>query len=522
MILGHDFQKQHKSVTFQYGGNKPSLRVTSNCALATADIEEPSLFPNLPQQCKPIAVKSRHYCKDDQLFINDQISRLLSEGVIEPSISPWRAQVVVVKDPLDRHKKRLCIDYSQTINQYTELYAYPLPRIEDKVHNLPKYKVFSTFDLKSAYHQISIKESERKYTAFEGAGKLYQFCRVPFGVTNGVAVFQRAMDKLVDEDLKDTFPYLDNITVAGSTQDEHDENVKKFLEVVRKRKLTLNESKSVMSVPIINVLGYCVGDNVIKPDPDRLRPLQELPPPTNMGSLRRVQGLFAYYAKWIPGFSDKIQPLINTKTFPLSESALTAFNSLKKQLMDASLRSVDESLPFVVECDASEVAISVVLNQGGRPVAFMSRTLQESELHYPAVEKEATAIIEAVRKWSHFLARRHFTLITDQRSVMFMLDNRKRTLIKNNKIQEWRLELASFSYTIQYRPGKQNVAPDTLTRAYCCSVSSMSNLTDIHDNLCHPGITRLLHFVRSKNLPFPTDDVKKVCATCKVCAQQKP
>ncbi|XP_076037194.1 uncharacterized protein LOC143022734 [Oratosquilla oratoria] len=487
VILGHDFQKQHKSVTFQYGGNKPSLRVTSNCALATADIEEPSLFPNLPQQCKPIAVKSRHYSEDDQLFISDQLSRLLSEGIIEPSISPWRAQVVVVKDPLDRHKKRLCIDYSQTINQYTELDAYPLPRIEDMVHSLAKYKVFSTFDLKSAYHQISIKESERQYTAFE-----------------------------------DTFPYLDNITVAGSTQDEHDSNVKKFLEVIQKRKLTLNESKSVMSVPTINVLGHCVGNNVIRPDPDRLRPLQELPPPTNIGSLRRVQGLFAYYAKWVPGFSDKIQPLKNTKTFPLSESALAAFNTLKRQLTDASLRSVDESLPFVVECDASEVAISAVLNQGGRPIAFMSRTLQGSELHYPAVEKEATAIIEAVRKWSHFLARRHFTLITDQRSVMFMLDNRKRTKIKNNKIQEWRLELASFSYTIQYRPGKQNVAPDTLSRAYCCSVFPMSNLTDIHENLCHPGVTRLLHFVRSKNLPFSTDDVKKVCASCKVCAQQKP
>ncbi|XP_068237219.1 uncharacterized protein [Palaemon carinicauda] len=479
VILGYDFQKQHQSVSFQYEGKRPSLKITGAkpvCLLATADIDEPSLFPNLPRQCKPIAVKSRRYSQDDQLFVKDQISHLLSEGIIEPSISPWRAQVVVVKDPLDRHKKRLCIDYSQTINQYTELDAYPLPRIEDMVHDLAKYKVFSTFDLKSAYHQISIKESERKYTAFEG----------------------------------------------GASQAEHDENVQNFLEVVQKRNLTLNEGKSDISVPTINVLGYCVGNNVIKPDPDRLRPLQELPPPTNMGSLRRAQGLFAYYAKWIPGFSDTIHPLVNTKTFPLSEPALAAFNSLKKQLMDVSLRAVDESLPFVVECDASEVAVSAVLNQGGRPVAFMSRTLQGSELHYPAVEKEATAIIEAVRKWSHFLARRHFTLITDQRSVMFMLDSRKRTKIKNNKIQEWRLELASYSYTIQYRPGKQNIAPDTLTRAYCCSISSMSSLTDIHENLCHPGVTRLLHFVRSKNLPFSTDDVKRVCASCRICAQQKP
>ncbi|XP_068231900.1 uncharacterized protein [Palaemon carinicauda] len=122
VILDYDFQKQHQSMSFQYEGKRQSLKITGAkpvCLLATADIDEPSLFPNLPQQCKPIAVKSRRYSQDDQLFVKDQISHLLSEGIIEPSISPWRAQVVVVKDPLDRHKKRLCIDYSQTINQYT-------------------------------------------------------------------------------------------------------------------------------------------------------------------------------------------------------------------------------------------------------------------------------------------------------------------------------------------------------------------------------------------------------------------
>ena len=173
---------------------------------------------------------------------------------------------------------------------------------------------------------------------------------------------------------------------------------------------------------------------------------------------------------------------------------MTDFENLKQEIVKASLKSVDETMPFVVKCDVSDVAISATLNQGGRPVAFMSRSFQGSELHYPAAEKEAMAIIEAGRKWNHFLSRQHFTLVTDQRSVSFMLGSRKRSKIKNNKIQCWRLELASYSYTIVYRPEKDNVAADSLTRTYCGSTSGLS-LTDIHAALCYPGITRLLHFV---------------------------
>ena len=134
----------------------------------------------------------------------------------------------------------------------------------------------------------------------------------------------------------------------------------------------------------------------------------------------------------------------------------------------------------------------------------MSRTLQGSELHYPPVEKEATAIVKAIRKWRHFLAGRHFTLVTDQRSVAFMVDNRKRSKSKN-KIQSWRLELASFSYTVKYRPGKDHVAPDSFTRAFIASMST-SRLSEIHNGLGHPGVTRMLHFVRSKNMTFSTEE----------------
>ena len=93
--------------------------------------------------------------------------------------------------------------------------------------------------------------------------------------------------------------------------------------------------------------------------------------------------------------------------------ALEAFKQIKQELEVAALKQIDENLPFEVECNASDVAISVALNQGRHPVAFMCKTLQGSKLKYH-IEKEAIAIVEAVQKWSHYLTRQHFTLITDQ------------------------------------------------------------------------------------------------------------
>ena len=162
------------------------------------------------------------------------------------------------------------------------------------------HKVFSTFDLKSAYHQIPIRESDKIYTAFEACGKLWEFNRIPFGVTNGLPQFQRVIDDIVmKEGLKDTYPYLDNVTIGGTSQEEHDNNVQKFLDAIARYEMELNQSKTVSSVSGICIFGYCVGGNKIRPDPERLRPLLEFPAPTDSKSLKRALGMFAYYAKWI-------------------------------------------------------------------------------------------------------------------------------------------------------------------------------------------------------------------------------
>ena len=162
-----------------------------------AKMKTPSLFTNISDKMQPVVTKSRRFNKDDQNFIESEISKFISDGIIEPCFSPWRAQVVIVKDLTKSNKKRLYIDYSQTVNLYTELGAYPLPRIDDIINKLRNCKVFSTFDLKSSYHQIPINYSDKKYTAFKANGKLFQFCRIPFGVTNGVSMFQRSLTNLL-------------------------------------------------------------------------------------------------------------------------------------------------------------------------------------------------------------------------------------------------------------------------------------------------------------------------------------
>ena len=135
------------------------------------------------------------------------------------------------------------------------------------------------------------------------------------------------------------------------------------------------------------------------------------------------------------------------------------------------------------------------------------------------MEKEACAIVEALRHWQLFLIGRRFILVTDQKSVSYMFDGKRGGKIKNNKILRWRTELACYNFDIIYRPGELNVPADTLTRSFSSAITT--DLVKLHNALCHPG-TRFNHFTCTKNIPASLEEIKTVVKDCKTCAEGKP
>ena len=218
----------------------------------------------------------------------------------------------------------MVIDYSETVNKFTDFDAYPFPDVDSIVNRAAENNYFSKIDLKSAYHQIPLKEDDQPFTAFEVAGNLYQFKRMPFGITNAVPTFQRIMDQIISANkLEKTYAYLDDVIVCGETSKQHDDNLEKFMNVIKQQNMTINHEKCQLKTQKIEILGYVIENSSKRPNSERLSALIEFPTPNSPHSLRRLLGLFAYNSKWIKDYSEKISPLLESlaqSSFPLNVS----------------------------------------------------------------------------------------------------------------------------------------------------------------------------------------------------------
>jgi hypothetical protein len=243
-----------------------------------------------------------------QAVINEEVDRMLAEGIIEPSHSPWSSPVVIAKKK--DGAPRFCINFKK-INDVSRKDAYPLPFINAILDKLRRAKYISSIDLKQGYWQIPLTEDSKPITAFTVPGRgLFQFRVMPFGLHSAPATFQRLMDRILGPELEPyCFAYLDDIIILGETYEEHENNLLTVFKRLQAANLKINPDKCQFGRKSLKYLGHLVTSEGIRTDPDKFNAILELREPTNVRGVRRFLGVASWYRRFVPNFSQIAAPL---------------------------------------------------------------------------------------------------------------------------------------------------------------------------------------------------------------------
>ena len=412
----------------------------------------------------PFALKSE---------VETELRHLQSKGIISPvKHSAWAAPVVPVVKKNGR--VRLCGDYKLTINQASPTETYPLPHFDDLLAALSGGKFFSKLDLKNAYLQLPLGPASKQYLTINTHRGLFQYDRLPFGVASAPAIFQRHMEMLL-QGLDGTAVYLDDILVAGRTLEEHLKRLAAVLERLELSGMRLNRQKCFFLCSSVEYLGHVIDEQGIHPTAEKVAGIKEAPAPNSITQLRSFLGMLSYYHKFLPNLAAKLTPLYallnKQQRWVWQDKQQVAFQCAKDALQsDALLTHYDPAKPLVLACDASEYGLGAVLSHivdgtNERPIAYTSRTLSPAEKHYSQLEKEALAIVFAVKKFHLYLFGRHFIIESDHQPLKTLFgETNKIPDMAPSRIVRWAILLSVYRYTFRYKPGKQLQNADALSR----------------------------------------------------------
>ncbi len=416
-----------------------------------------------------------------------QIETLLDAGIIQPSTSPYAAPVLLVKKSDGTY--RLCADLRK-LNAKTLPDSFPLPNLQEMIDLLAGAKFFSSLDLTSGFHQMLMHPDDAHLTGISTDFGLYQFQRMPFGLKNASASFQRLMS-IVLSGLSDfqIGVYIDDVVIASSTFEQHLQRLELVFQRLEQANLKLKPKKCSLLKPEIVYLGHRVTEGKVMPDPKNLTSIKSARAPTSKKQVRSFLGLTGFYRKFIQNYSQIALPLTNlTKDsvkFQWSEDADKAFETLKSCLIqEPCLALPNFERPFALCTDASKYALGAVLVQEDKtgfqhPVCFASRKLNNAEINYSVVEKEALAVVFGITHFKQYLYGTEFTVYTDQKSLSQLFTLKDPT----SRIARWILTLQQYSYKVIHKPGRLNLMADFLSRevhALDCqplgfSINSLSN-----------------------------------------------
>ena len=400
-----------------------------------------------------------------------EIGRMLKNGIIQESTSPWAAPIVLVR------KKdgavRFSVDYRK-LNSLTHRDAYPLPRIDECLDCLEGSSWYSTLDLQSGYFQLKVKEEDRPKTAFVTRDGLFEFLVMPFGLCNAPSTFERAMELILHGlQWSHLLVYLDDVIVIGKTFNEHLGRLEEVFKRFSTNGLKIKPSKCHLCKDQVAFLGHVMSKDGVSTDPQKVGKVSSWPQPQTVTEVRGFLGLCGYYRKFVKDFATLAAPLfklMEKDSFRWSSSCQESFDTLKSALVNAPVTAYPSSAEgdnFILDTDASDVGIGAVLTQvqngTEKVISYASRSLSKAERRYCTTRKELLAIVFFTEYFRHYLLGRSFEVRTNHSALRWIFT------FKNPEGQMacWLEMLMRFDFKVTHRPGKLHGNADALSRRPC-------------------------------------------------------
>ena len=494
-------------------------------AFSDDELGKTSLVQHVIETGDAAPIKQRPYRTnpENKQEIDRQVAEMLDRGIIQESVSPWSSPVVLVKKK--NGAMRFCIDF-RAVNKITRKDSFPMPLVSETLDALSGTKYFSTLDLKSGYWQIEMHPESREKTAFATSSGLYEFLVMPFGLTNSGASFQRLMGHILRGlEYRYALIYIDDIIIFSKSVEEHLAHLEEVFRRLRDANVKLNPKKCSFAKQKVEYLGHLVTPQGIKPNPAKIKVVQEFPTPTNLKELRNFLGLATYYRRFVKGFSNIASPL-NALTrkgvkFVWTEACSDAFDKLKRALVSAPILAYPNfKEPFLLFVDASSTGIGFTLaqEQNGNEVviAYNGRGLNHAEQNYSTTEREALALIEGIKKFQPYLHNHKFTVVTDHSSLQWLMNIKDAT----GRLARWSLLLQQYDFNIIHRPGKHHGNADGLSRRPYenCELSALQRedpqIARIRElQRRDPELSEMIDFLESDNLPFSDKKAQNILLT---------
>jgi transposase InsO family protein len=421
---------------------------------------------------RPVRQRLRRHPPAHQAAIDTHIRDMLRQDVIEPAQSPWAANLVVVKKKTGDY--RCCADF-RGLNLATLKDAYSLPRIDACLDALSGATWFSTFDLRNSYYQIEMAEADRDKTAFICRAGQYRYKRMPMGLCNSGATFQRLVDiSLSGLSYEICLAYIDDILVFSRSLPEHLSRLRTVLGRLQDAGLKIKPSKTYLLRRSVGFLDHLISAEGIGAHPEKTEQILNWGTPRCVRDVRAFIGITSYYRKHVKNYAAIASPLTSltakNRQFEWSPECQNAFDTLKRALASPPILAMprDEG-QYLLDTDSSDFAIGAVLSQiqdnEERVIAYASRHLCAREQNYCVTRRELLAAVYFLKYFRHYLlgASQPVRLRTDHAAIQWL----RRIPEPVGQQARWLETMEEYDIVIEHRPGRLHSNADAMSRDPC-------------------------------------------------------